>query len=72
MDQINLKCVVWQEDKQFVAQCLDVDVSSFGVSREEALRNLQEALELYFEEENVEPVTQVHQPQIVSVSIPTA
>jgi predicted RNase H-like HicB family nuclease len=34
-----------------VAQCLAVEVSSFGVTAEEALANLQEALELYFEED---------------------
>ena len=33
------------------AQCLDVDVSSFGETKLEALQNLDEALELYFEGE---------------------
>jgi len=33
----------------FVAQCLDVDVASQGASEDEALPNLQEAIELYFE-----------------------
>ena len=34
-----------------VAQCLNVDVSSFGATREEAIANLKEAVELYFENE---------------------
>jgi predicted RNase H-like HicB family nuclease len=42
--------VVWQEGEHFVAQCLNVDVSSFGNSKNEALDNLKEALELYFED----------------------
>ena len=42
---------VWQEDDYFVAQCLDVNVSSFGLTKEEALANLQEAIELYLEED---------------------
>lgn len=46
-----LKNVVWKEGKFFVAQCLNVDVSSFGKSKKEALDNLREALELYFEDE---------------------
>ena len=41
---------VWQEDDWFVAQCLDVDIASQGKTEQEALANLQEAIELYFEE----------------------
>lgn len=33
-----------------MAQCLNVDVSSFGKTKTEALKNLKEALELYFED----------------------
>jgi len=47
---IELENIVRKEDKYFVAQCLNVEVSSFGESKEEALTNLQEALELYFED----------------------
>jgi predicted RNase H-like HicB family nuclease len=39
--------VVQREGDIYVAQCLDVDVASQGASEEEALANLQEALELY-------------------------
>ena len=38
-----------QEDDWFNAQCLEVDVSSQGESEDEAINNLKEALELYFE-----------------------
>jgi len=41
--------VVWREGKWFVAQCLEVDVASQGRTKEEALANLREALELLFE-----------------------
>ena len=40
---------ITQEDKWFIAQCLEVDVSSQGKSEDEAVDNLREALELYFE-----------------------
>ncbi|MBE0542359.1 MAG: type II toxin-antitoxin system HicB family antitoxin [Verrucomicrobia bacterium] len=43
--------VVYREDKFFVSQCLNVDVASFGATREEAVANLKEAVELYFEGE---------------------
>jgi hypothetical protein len=40
---------VWQEGEWCVAQCLEVDVASQGETEEEALKNLEEALELHFE-----------------------
>jgi predicted RNase H-like HicB family nuclease len=50
MTNLKLQTVVYREGEYFVAQCLNVDVSSFGETEAEALRNLQEALELYFED----------------------
>ena len=44
MTTLNLQSVVYKEDKYWVAQCLNVDVSSFGESEDEALDNLTEAL----------------------------
>ena len=44
----NLSAVVWQEDKWFVAQCLEVDVASQGETEEDALNNLRDALTLHF------------------------
>lgn len=50
MQKIDLKSVVWKEGKYYISQCLDVDVSSFGKTKKEALAMLQDALELYFED----------------------
>lgn len=47
------KYVIYQEDKYYVAQCLNVDVSSFGKSIDEAFKNLKEATELYFSEDEI-------------------
>jgi len=44
-----LHYVVYEQDGAFVAQCLDVDVASEGDTEAEAVSNLGEALELYFE-----------------------
>jgi predicted RNase H-like HicB family nuclease len=41
---------VWKEGNWFVSQCLELDVASQGETEDEALANLREALELYFEE----------------------
>ncbi len=46
--------VIWQEGKHYVAQCLNVNISSFGETFEEAVANIKEAAELYFENENIE------------------
>jgi len=53
--------ILWQEGKYYVAQCLNVEVSSFGETIDEAVNNLKEAVELYFENEKVEllPITKV-------------
>ena len=40
---------VFREGQWYVAQALDVDVASQGESEDEALANLAEALQLYFE-----------------------
>lgn len=46
---------LYREGSDYVAQGLDVDVSSFGATPEEAVMMLKEAVELYFEDEgNVE------------------
>lgn len=46
----NLLAITWREGKYYVAQCLNIDISSFGNTKKEALHNLGEALELYFED----------------------
>ncbi|MEK7665701.1 MAG: type II toxin-antitoxin system HicB family antitoxin [Patescibacteria group bacterium] len=65
MKKLRFKNVVWQEEKYYVAQCLNVDVSSFGESKKEALVNLNEALELYFEDVKLPQLVDIRRPQIV-------
>ena len=59
-----LKYIVQKEGKYFVSQCLNVDVSSFGMTVEEAVSNLNEALALYFEDKeavnNITPIQETH------------
>ena len=63
--------VVWKEGKHFVSQCLDVDVSSFGATHDEAVANLNEALALYFEENGPGTIqwVAVEQPQLESLRL---
>ena len=48
-----------REEEFIVAQCLNVEVASFGARREEAVANLKEAVELYFEGESGNAYTSV-------------
>lgn len=50
-----LTAAITPEDGGYVAQCLEVDVASQGDSVEEAVANLSEALELYFEDTDEVP-----------------
>jgi predicted RNase H-like HicB family nuclease len=69
MKNIQYSSVVWQEGQYFVAQCLNVDVSSFGDNKEEALMNLQEALGLYFEEGEPQTYAAISNPEIYNLSL---
>ncbi len=64
MKTIELVSVVWREGKYYVAQCLNVDVSSFGETEVLALANLKEALELYFEDVPVSRVAKIQKPDL--------
>ena len=55
---------LYREDQFYVAQCLNVDVSSFGEMREEALKALREAVELYFEDAPAEDFTFVEEAEV--------
>ena len=59
------KNIVWKEEDNYVAQCLNIDVSSFGKSKEEALINLNEAIELYMEDASMEDVNKIESPEII-------
>jgi predicted RNase H-like HicB family nuclease len=69
MEQRILENVVWKEGKYYVAQCLNIDISSFGESREEALTNLDEAINLYLEDDEHQDIQIVENPEIVHLSV---
>jgi predicted RNase H-like HicB family nuclease len=66
---VHLTAVVTQEGEWYVARCLEVEVASQGHSVEEALANLKQALEVYFED--APPVEASHPiVALVEVRIP--
>jgi predicted RNase H-like HicB family nuclease len=69
MSQLNLQSVVYREGEHYVAQCLNIDVSSFGDTEAEALANLQEALELYFEDAPASDASSVEAPEVRTLTL---
>lgn len=63
---IRLTASVTRDGDWYVAQCLDVEVASQGRTIEEALANLREALELYFEDQ---PVPDLSEPIIAPIEV---
>lgn len=57
--ELHLTAAVTHEGEWYVARCLQVEVASQGETIEEALDNLREALELYFEDAPVPADTDV-------------
>ena len=69
---MRLTAAISQEDELYVARCLEVEVTSQGGSVEEALSNLREALELYFEDIPPPPGLKPSMVAPVEVHIPLA
>ena len=70
MKKINFKNIIWKEGRHYVAQCLNIDVATFGATKKEALVNLNEALELYFEGESsqsVKNIRKIERSEIVTL-----
>ena len=61
--------VIWKEDKLYVSKALEVEVASQGKTEKEALDNLKEALELYFEDQTKIELAQVNKPKLQDLSI---
>ena len=54
--KIKYNVIIQKEEDWYVAKCIENSVASQGKTIEESLKNLKEAIELYYEtEEPVEP-----------------
>lgn len=49
---IKYNVIIQKEEEWYVAKCLDNSVASQGKTIEEAIKNLKEALQLYYEDES--------------------
>ena len=59
-----IHAVLFRGDRYFVADCLEVPVITQGLTVEEALSNLHEAVALHVEDEDLEEVGLVRNPTI--------
>ena len=57
----SIQYCVFREAPHYVAQCLNVDVASFGATPEEAVANLKEAVELFLEDADADAFQSVDQ-----------
>lgn len=68
MTKKNLHYVIWKEEKYYIARSLEVEVASQGKTRNEAITNLKEALELYFEDQPNTNTAKIESPRVESLS----
>jgi predicted RNase H-like HicB family nuclease len=47
---MELTASIWKEGRLFVARCIELGVASQGSTRQAAINNLREAVELYLED----------------------
>lgn len=69
MKKISLKNLVWKEGKYYVSQALNMEVSSFGKTKKEAVKNLIEAITLYLEDTPRVELREVGNPSVVTNTI---
>lgn len=72
MKAFNLKSIIWKEGKYYVAQCLNFEVNSFGLTKKEAVANLNEAVDLFLEDQPRFKLTKIERPEIVTRSLQCA
>ncbi|OGI60326.1 hypothetical protein A2641_01240 [Candidatus Nomurabacteria bacterium RIFCSPHIGHO2_01_FULL_37_25] len=68
MKKFNLQNIVWKEGRYYISQCLNVDISSFGKTKKESLKNLSEALDLYFEDVKIPKIQEVKSAELIPLA----
>ncbi len=71
MAKLNYYALVWKEGNWFVAKALELEVASQGKTRNEALANLREAVDLYLEDEDMSrfPLPKIVKPQVAQIKV---
>lgn len=66
---MQLHAFITREDEMFVAQAIEIDVASQGMTEDEALANLREAVELVLEDGGLcppSPYAQIRELEIAA------
>lgn len=61
--------VITKDDSYYVALCPELDIASQGLTIEEALSNLKEAILLYLEDEDAEVPRQDFRPLVTLIEV---
>ncbi len=68
MTKIPLPAIISREGKWFVAWCPVLDIASQGKTYEEAVSNLQEAVDLYAEDKDAKKIKVVSEVSITHIT----
>jgi predicted RNase H-like HicB family nuclease len=68
----SIQVAFYKEGSHWVAQALNVEVSSFGDTLDEAKSAIKEALELYFEDEAEPDVSEIEFVSVEQVNVQSA
>ena len=61
-----ITAVIHKGDKYYIGECLEIDVVTQGKTIDEVLKNLNEAVNLYFEGEDIESIDLPSESPIVT------
>jgi predicted RNase H-like HicB family nuclease len=64
--------IITQEEEWFVATCLENNVASQGKTIDQAIENLKEAIELYYEDEDDEELNLIKNKQVYITTLEMA
>jgi len=63
-----LHALLWKEGAWYVAKCIEIEIASQGKSKTEAVSNLEEAIELFLENEKTPLPKGLSELQIFPIS----
>jgi predicted RNase H-like HicB family nuclease len=59
---------VWREGRLYIAQCREIEIASQGRSKQEAISNLSEAIELHFTPPVATLVPEIYQLEVANAA----
>lgn len=64
---VQITAIIQKEDDWYVAKCVENNVASQGKTIEEAIENLTEAIQLYYEDDNA--TIEHHQTLVTTLEV---